>query len=332
MKALLLREKNAPLEWTDLPKPALQSGEALVRIHAAALNHRDVWIQKGQYAGIRTPVVLGSDGAGIVEAVGSDGDSGWLGQSVVLNPSLHWGDSPDCQGKDYRILGMPDNGTFAEYVMVPIENLVPKPAHLDWAQAAALPLAGLTAYRALFSRAKLRPGEKLLVTGIGGGVAAIGAQLAVAAGAEVWVTSGSDAKLILSQTLGVTGGANYRDPDWPKKLLQKTDGFDVIMDSAGGEPFNQLLDLARPGGRIVFFGGTNGPVPQLSPQKVFWKQLTLLGTTMGHAQEFSALMEHVAQHRIVPKVDRTFSMADGEKAMRHLENGAQMGKVVLMQD
>jgi zinc-binding alcohol dehydrogenase/oxidoreductase len=329
MKALLLREKNAPLEWVEMPKPEPAPGEALVRVRAAALNHRDVWIQKGQYAGIKTPVVLGSDGAGTVEAVGAQDDSMWIGREVVLNPSLHWGASPKCQGKEYRILGMPDNGTFAEYVTVPVENLVIKPSHLSWAEAAALPLGGLTAYRALFSRADLQAGERVLITGIGGGVATIGAQLAHAAGAEVWATSGSDAKLLLSQTLGVSGGANYRDPDWTKKLLQKTDGFDVIMDSAGGEQFNQLLDLAKPGGRIVFFGGTAGPVPQLSPQKVFWKQLSLLGTTMGHSMEFAGLLELIEKHRIVPKVDRIFPLQEGESAMRHLENGAQMGKVVL---
>ncbi len=329
MKALLLREKNAPLEWTEIPSPEPAPGEALVRLRAAALNHRDVWIQKGQYAGIKTPVVLGSDGAGTVEAVGSQADPTWIGREVVVNPSLHWGPSPKCQGKGYRILGMPDNGTFAEFVSVPVENLVAKPAHLTWTEAAALPLGGLTAFRALFARAGLQAGERVLVTGIGGGVATIGAQLAHAAGAEVWATSGSDAKLVLSQTLGICGGANYRDPDWAQKLLQKTDGFDVIMDSAGGEQFNQLLDLAKPGGRIVFFGGTAGPVPQLSPQKVFWKQLSLLGSTMGNSSEFAALVEMVGNHRIVPKVDRVFELRECESAMRHLENGAQMGKVVL---
>ncbi len=181
MKALVIAAKNAPPVWTTIPSPAAGAGEAIVRVHAAALNHRDVWIQRGQYAGLRYPIVVGSDGAGVVEA----GPANWVGKAVIINPSLHWGDHAGSQSSGFAVLGLPDDGTLAEYVRVPAGNLVEKPAHLSWEEAAALPLAGLTAYRSLVVWAQLRPGERVLVTGVGGGVALFALQFAVALGARV---------------------------------------------------------------------------------------------------------------------------------------------------
>src|SRR5215831_2271910 len=254
-----------------------ESGEAVVAIRCAALNHRDVWIQKGLYAGLKFPIILGSDGAGVVIETGSGVDPAWRGKEVIINPSIAWGESERWQGKDFRILGLPDNGTFAERVKVPATQLVSKPAHLDFAHAAALPLAGLTAYRALFSRAGLVSGERVLVTGIGGGVALFALQFALAAGATVYVTSGSDEKLARAKQLGAAGGANYRKESWFKDL--KRVGFDVIIDSAGGKGFSQLTNLAAPGGRIAFFGATLGNPAELDLRRIFWKQLNVLGST-----------------------------------------------------
>jgi NADPH:quinone reductase-like Zn-dependent oxidoreductase len=208
----------------------------------------------------------------------------------------------------------------------------PRPAHLNWAQAAALPLAGLTAYRAAFVRAQLQAGERVLVTGIGGGVALVAAQFCAAAGAEVWVTSGDDEKLAraLALPIGLRGGANYKAEGWAKDLTKRAGGaFDVIIDSAAGAGFEALVDAAAPGGRLVFYGGTQGNITSLPPGKVFWKQLSILGSSMGSLQDFDAMLAFVQEHQLVPIVDKTFPLAEGEAALRYLAAGQQLGKVVL---
>ena len=195
MKALVLVSKDQALAYKDVEKPTYTEGSVLVKLLAAALNHRDVWIRKGQYAGIKLPIILGSDGAGDVASVGPGVDTSWLGKSVVINPGLDWGDDPRCFGPSFRILGLPDNGTLAEYVKVPAGNVHAMPGGWSWPEAAALPLAGLTAYRAVVTRAKVQAGETVLVTGIGGGVSLMALQIAKSLGAKVFVTSGSDDKL-----------------------------------------------------------------------------------------------------------------------------------------
>ncbi len=330
MKALLLPGVGQPIQLTDVPMPQPGPGEVLVQLKAAALNHRDVWIQKGQYAGLRFPVVPGSDGAGLVAEAGEGADRGLPGREVLINPGLHWGDNPRTHNrKTFKILGLPDDGTFAEYVKVPAAYVHPKPAHLTFEQAAALPLGGLTAYRSLFTRAALAPGERVLITGIGGGVAQLAMQFAVAHGARVYVTSGSDDKLARAKEMGAAGGANYRSAGWVEALKAQGGEFDVIVDSAGGEGFVKLIDLAALGGRIVFYGGTTGVINGLVPGKLFWKQLSLLATTMGSEADFAALLRFVTEHRIVPVVDKVFPLAEGEAALRYMDNAQQFGKIVL---
>ena len=332
MQALQLDAVNQPVALRDVPTPTPAEGEILVKLHAAALNHRDIFIQHGQYAGIKLPCTLGADGAGEVAAHGANvpADAPAVGSRVLINPGLRWGDNPRAQAKDFVVLGMPDPGTFAEYITLPARYIRPLPAHLTFEQGAALPLAGLTAYRAAFTRAQVQPGERVLVTGIGGGVAMLAAQFCIARGAEVWVTSGSNEKLTRAQALGAHGGINYHADHWVKTLTQQASGlFDVIIDSAGGAAFGPLLDAATPGGRIVFFGGTLGNIPDLPPAKVFWKQLTILGSTMGTEQDFDDMLALVTEQKIVPVVDEVFPLAEGEAALRRLEAGAQFGKVVL---
>lgn len=330
MQALQLDGVNQPLRIQDVPTPAPAAGEVLVEVRAAAFNHRDVWIQKGQYGGLKFPCILGSDGAGLVTAVGEGADESLIGQAVLINPSHNWGDNPRAQAKDFKILGLPDQGTFAEYISVPVQYVQPLPAHLSFEQAAALPLGGITAYRAAFTRAGLQAGERVLITGIGGGVAVLALQMAVARGAEVWVTSSSADKLARAQELGAKGGANYNDESWVTDLTKQAGGhFDVIIDSAAGSGFNALLDAAAPGGRIVFYGGTLGVISQVPPAKVFWKQLTILGSTMGTEQDFADMMSLVEEKQLIPIVDQVFPIAEGEAAIRHLADGAQFGKVVL---
>ena len=318
MKVLLLREVRQPLEYTTWEAPAPRKGEALVRLMAASLNHRDVFITTGLYAGIKTPAILGSDGAGEYQ-----------GRSVVLYPALEWGRISAHQGKNFRVLGMPDAGTFAEQISIPHRNIFDMPEHLNWEQAAALPLAGLTAWRTLFSRCKLKKKEKVLITGIGGGVALMVLQFAVAAGAEVSVTSGTAEKLEKARQMGAKHTANYREEGWDKRLKQEAGGFDVIFDSAAGDAFPALVGLSNPGARIGIYGGTLGKVGQISMQPVFWKQLSILGSTMGSPQEFGKMLRFVAQHAIVPVIDSVFDLADGNTALEKMEKGAQFGKIVL---
>ncbi len=241
MKAMVLEGINQPLVLQDTPDLQPGENEVIVALSAAALNHRDVWIQKGQYAGLKFPIILGSDGAGVVAQVGSAVSREWLGKEVIINPGMDWGDNLRAQTRKFKILGLPDNGTFAQAVKVPAENLFEKPAHLSYEQAATLPLGGVTAYRSLITRGNLKAGERVLITGVGGGVAVLAFQFAVATRAQVYVTSGSDAKLERAKQLGAVGGANYRADDWDKQLRTQIDGFDVIVDSAGGDGFPKLL-------------------------------------------------------------------------------------------
>ena len=330
MKALVLEAANTPLQYKDVRDPMPGSGEVVVQLAAAALNHRDNWIQKGQYAGLKFPVIPGSDGCGTVEACGEGVDPSWQGRAIIINPGLDWGNGTVVQSEKFRILGLPDDGTFAERVRVPASSLVDQPAHLDAQHAASLPLAGLTAYRALFKRANLQSGERVLINGVGGGAALFAMQYAVAAGAHVFVTSGSDEKLQRAHDLGASSGANYKATDFAAHLRQQAGGgFDVIVDSAGGEGFGKLIDLAAPGGRIVCFGATRGNPPGFDMRKVFWKQLSILGTTMGSANDFAEMIHFVAEKRITPVADLVFPLAQGNEALQAMESAEQFGKIVL---
>lgn len=344
MKAIYLEGIHQPVQLIDAPMPTAGPGEVLIKLQAASLNHRDVFVQQGLYPGIKLPVILGSDGAGVVVDTGEGVEASWQGQAVIINPAMNWGDNPKYYGADFQILGMPTNGTFADYVVVKSNYIHRKPHHLTFEQAAALPLAGLTAWRALMTKAGLNKSgvmapEKVLITGIGGGAALFALQFAVAAGAEVWVTSGSDEKLEKAIGLGAVGGINYRQPDWHKALLAQAGAgrpgnsargyFDVIIDSAGGPGFAKLIDVAAPGGRIAFFGGTTGNITDIIPPKVFFKQLSIFGTTMGTESEFADMISLVSEQQIVPVLDEVFPLADIKTAMNKMETGAQFGKIVL---
>jgi len=330
MKAIVLEAAETPVAYKEVETPTLQAGEVLVKIKAAALNRRDYWITVGKYGGIKYPTILGSDGAGIVTEVGSDEDKHWLNQEVIINPSSGWGDNPNFQSADtFKILGLPEDGTLAEYVKVGAGQLFPKPVHLNWEQAAAVPLAALTSYRALFTKGKAEKGNKVLVTGVGGGTGAFALQLAVAAGCQVFVTSGSGDKIERARQLGAAAGVNYKAQDWAEQLQQLSGGFDVIIDSALGDGFVKLIDLAKPGGRIVIFGGTAGNIPELNGRKFFYRQLQLLGTMMGTPEDFKGMLALVNEHQIVPVIDEVFPLADAVMAIQKMEQSSQFGKIVI---
>lgn len=329
MKAIVLEGADKPLVLKEVEKPALGAGEVLVQIKAAALNRRDYWITVGQYANIKYPSILGSDGAGIVVEVADDADKSWLDKEVIINPCHGWGSHTDYQNRDFTILGLPEDGTLAEYVKVKAEYLYPKPAYLNWEQAAALPLAGLTTYRALFTKGQAKKGDKVLITGVGGGTGTFALQWAVAAGCRVFVTSGSGTKIDRARQLGAKAGVNYKAQDWVQELQYLAGGFDIVIDSALGKDFGKLVDLCNPGARIVIFGGTAGNIPSLNGRKIFWKQLQLLGTTMGSPEDFKAMLDFVNKHKIVPIVDEVCPLAQAQKAVSKMENCSQFGKIVL---
>lgn len=328
MRALVLTAVDQ-LEIREVPSPTPGPGECVVRVSAAALNHRDVWIKKGQYAGLRFPSVLGSDAAGVVVRAGL-GAEPWLGRRVVVNPAFGWGESPRAQSADFAILGLPREGAFAEELLTPVAQLAEAPGHLDDTEAAALPLAGLTAWRAIATRARVRAGERVLITGIGGGVALFALQFAAAAGAEVWVTSSSTEKILKARSLGARGGFDYTTTAWAASARTAVpSGFDVIIDGAGGPGFETLVDLAAPGGRLAFFGATGGNPPALPLRKIFWRQLDLLGTTMGSPDDWKSMLAAVSALHLRPVVSRVFPFGEAGDAFAHMESGGQCGKIVL---
>jgi zinc-binding alcohol dehydrogenase/oxidoreductase len=332
MHAIVLHElgptENLRLETVGDPRPG--PGEIVVRLHAAAINHRDLWIRKGLYAGIKLPIILGSDGAGEVSALGVGADPSLLGKHVIINPGLDWGDDERVQSQYFRILGLPDDGTYAEFVKAPATHVHPKPDAWSWEEAAALPLAGLTAYRAVVTRAQVQAGEHVLITGIGGGVSLAALQISKARGARVVVTSGSDAKLQRAQHVGAIGGVNYKTSDWSKAAAALTQGGpDVVIDSVGGDTLAKAIEITKPGGRIVTYGATTGPVPQLEVRRIFWKQISLLGSTMGTPREFAAMLDLYSSSSIRPVVDRAFALADAPAAHARMEEAGQFGKIVL---
>lgn len=329
MKALVLNKLKTPLVLEDRDDLVPAADEVVVQLKAASLNRRDYWITQGMYPGIQLPVILGSDGAGVVSRAGADVDSSLVGANVIINPGWHWGDNDAAQSNDFTILGMPTDGTFATEVRVPAEYVYSAPSHLDWTQAAALPLAGLTAYRAVFQQGRLKSGETVLITGIGGGVATFALQYAAAANAKVIVTSSSEEKISRAIEHGATAGFNYKADDWSDRLASEHGAVDLIIDSAGGDGYADLIKLAAPGGRIVNYGATTGPPKSLDLFSVFWKQLHLIGSTMGSPDDFAAMLQFVSKFGIAPIVDDTLPLEDGNAAIERMQNSTQFGKIVL---
>ena len=327
MKALVLIA-TGKLEWKELDKPVLSPGKALVKIKAISLNRRDEWIKEGKYPNIRYGGILGSDGAGVVESVADEKDNAWVGKEVVINPNIGWGPDAEVQSKNYTILGMPVNGTFAEYILVDVDRLQHKPFHLDFLQTAALPLGGLTAFRALFRRGGLRHGQNVLISGFGGGVAQFAFLFAQAAGANVYVTSGSDEKITRALKMGAKGAYNYKKESTYSELWKTKGGFDLVIDSAGGDQLNNFIKILKPCGKIVFYGATNGLPAKVDLYRMFWNQLSLLGTTMGNDHEFSEMLDFVSKHQIRPMIDsiRPFSKLADSFADITLPN--KVGKIV----
>jgi len=327
MKALVLKDAGL-IELREIPKPTVTTGKALVRIKAAALNRRDDWIREGKYPNIKFGVTMGSDGSGIVEEVGDESDQPWIGQEVVINPNIDWGSDLEVQSGRYTILGMPVDGTFSEYVCVPIDRLHHKPFHLDFLQASTLPLGGLTAFRALFRRGELRAGQNVLISGFGGGVAQFAFLFAQAAGANVYVSSGSDEKIEKALKLGAKGAYNYKKHSTYTDLWKTKGGFDLVIDSAGGDQINSFIKILKPRGKIVFYGATNGLPAKLDLYRMFWNQLSLLGTTMGSDHEFSEMLTFVSKHQLRPLIDSIRPFSKIVESFPDITRPNKVGKIV----
>ena len=330
MNAVVLTETGAPdvLRIGTAADPVAGPGEVVVALRTAALNRRDVFLRKG-IAPSPLPVIPGSDGAGVVHAIGA-GVSGLAeGDEVVILPSLGWGGGEDAPAPGFRILGGPDDGTYAELIRIPAENVFPKPGRLSFEQAAALPLAGLTAYRALVSRARIRSGETVLILGIGGGVATIALHIARAAGCRVIVTSSSDEKLAKAADLGAAAGVNYTGGDWVSEVKEISGGgVDVVIDSVGST-WADSINSVRPGGRVVAFGGTGGAKVELMVRPMTMGQVSFLGTTMGSPRDFARLLAAVAHQSWVPVIDSVRPLAEVAEAHAREEAGDHFGKLVL---
>ncbi len=272
-----------------------------------------------------------SDGSGTIIETGPGVDSALIGSDVVINPAIEWGRG-EMPEPELRILGIGMPGTLAEYVTVPADSVKPIPEHMSFEEAAAFPLAGTTAYRALVRRGALRSGERLLITGIGGGVALSGLQIGLACQCGVSVTSSSDEKIRKAVALGAENGVNHAKPGWAAVLRERAGEFDIVLDSAGGETLSEISRLVRPGGRIVSVGITSAPVAALDVQQLFSKQLTYLGSMMGSEADFAEMLTFVSRHRIVPVVDRIVSLTNVNEAFWKLRRGEQFGKLVVTID
>jgi zinc-binding alcohol dehydrogenase/oxidoreductase len=313
VKAIRIHEDGGPevLRYEDAPDPAPANGEVLVRLRAAALNHIDLWIRRGQPS-VPKPRILGSDGAG--ERVDT-------GERVVINPGLDDG---------RRIVGEHMDGTDAELIAVPDGYLHPIPDDLSFEEAAAFPMVFLTAYRMLVTKAALREGEWVLVWGIGGGVATASLAIAKALGARVVATSSSDAKLERASELGADAVVNHATGDVAVAVKDVTEGgVDVVVEHVGEATWKTSLAVARAGGRVVVCGATSGPNPPAQLHRVWWKQLTIYGSTMGTREDFAAMLDLVKSGRVRPVIDEVFPLDEARAAHERMERAEQFGKIVL---
>jgi len=336
MKAVVLKQtghsehlsENISIE--DIPLPEINEDEVLIKIQSASLNHRDLFIAEGLYSKIKLPVVLGSDGAGIIHTKGNKVKDFIPGDEVIINPGMNWGDNESFQSKDFKILGMPDNGTLAEYVKINKDYVYKKPTHLTFEEASSFPLAGVTAFRSLFKKAEIKKSENVLITGIGGGVATIALVYALKAGANVFVSSGHDHKIEMAISLGANGGVNYKNNDWDKEILKLAgNNINVVIDGSGGDNIQKCVDLCSYGARIICYGATSGNIKELNIHKVYWKQLKLKGSTMGSQKDFEDMLSFINEFNVRFVIDKVFTFNNVDKAFERMSRSDQFGKIII---
>ena len=315
MKAIRIHEDGGPevLRYEDAPDPVAGEGEVLIELRAASLNHLDLWVRKG-LPSVPKPRILGADGAGIRLDTG---------ERVVINPGIE-------HGERISVVGEHSDGTHAELVAVPEANVYALPDEISFETAAAFPLVFETAYRMLVTRAGLQAGEWVLLWGIGSGVSTAGLAIAGALGARTIVTSGSDEKLARALELGADAAVNHATEDVVARVKELTGaGVDVVVEHVGADTWTRSLNAARVGGRIAVCGATSGPNPPAELHRIWWKQLSVLGSSMGTKADFEAAFELVRSGRALPVIDAVFPLAEARDAHERLESGAQLGKVLL---
>ena len=326
------------LRHGEVPDPSATPGRVVVRVKACALNYLDIWVRRG-WPGLKLemPHWCGADVAGEIAAVG-DGVSGWAaGQRVVVDPGINRvqdeytrrGEASVSPG--YHILGEHVRGGAAEYVAVPAENLAPMPDGLDFPQAAAPLLVGLTAWRMLIHRAGLQAGESVLVVGAGGGVNTLSIQIAKLAGAVVFAVASSEEKAARARSLGADVVIDRSQVDWVREVFKLTGrrGVDVVVDNVGRATLAGSMQAVARGGRIVIVGNTSGPQAEIDIRFIFGKQISLIGSTMGNHQDFLAVIELLRQGKLKPVIGRVVPLRDGIEAYRLMEEGRQFGKILL---
>jgi NADPH:quinone reductase-like Zn-dependent oxidoreductase len=322
VRAVRIHEDGGPdvLRVEDAPDPSPSAGEVLIRVRAASLNHLDLWVRKG-LPSVPKPRILGADGAGIVEALGDGVDGFERGQRVVINPGVE-------HGERITVIGEHTDGTHAELIAVPATNVYALDDALSFEEAAAFPLVFETAYRMLVTRAALREGEWVLVWGIGGGVATAALTVAKALGARVLATSSSDEKLEQARGLGADATVNHATGD-VVAAAKELGGVDVVVEHVGAATWEKSLAAVKSGGRVAVCGATTGPNPPAQLHRVWWKQLTIVGSTMGTREDFEAVFELVRSGRATPVIDRVYPLEAIREAHERLEAGEQLGKIVL---
>ena len=322
----------------EVGKPRPAAGEVLIAVKSAALNHLDIWVRKGRRGiTLSMPHILGSDACGVISETSPDVDDFSKGDEVIINPGLSCrrcescvrGEQSECES--FGLIGMNRPGTFAQYVAVPAANVCHKPEFMSFDEAAALPLAYTTAWRMLMTRAQIKPGQTLLIHGIGGGVALAALQLAKLAGAVVIVTSSSDEKLSRAGQLGADHIINYKTGNVKDSVMRETSGrgVDVVFETVGAATWQMDFEVVRRGGKIVICGVTGGPKAETNLQALYWNQLTIMGSTMGSEDDFRSMLSAVSAAKLKPVIDSVFPLDKARDAVSKMENGQQFGKIVL---
>lgn len=341
MRALTISAHGGPEQLElrdDLPEPAIRERtDVRIRVRAAALNHIDLFVIAGlPGAALVPPWIVGSDATGVVEEIGPDVRTVSVGDVVIVNPGISDRTCPYCmQGEQplclkYSILGEHRPGTVAEQLVIPAWNVRAIPARIEPAVAAAFPLATLTAWRMVHTRARVREGERVLIWGIGGGVALAALQICKQIGAEVWVTSSSPAKLERARAFGADHVLDSRrDVAGAVRAATGKAGVDVVLDNVGEQTWERSVKALGKRGRLVTCGATSGPMVRTDVRRLFWNQWTIMGSTMGNDDEFDAITRELRAGRLLPPVDHVFPLEQGRQAFERLAAGEQFGKVVI---
>ncbi|THE13271.1 NAD(P)-dependent alcohol dehydrogenase [Bacillus timonensis] len=311
--------------YSEIEEVEPKAGEVKVRLKSAGLNHRDLFVLH-RHKETEPPLVIGSDGAGVVEEVGPGVDGIKVGDEVIINPSLGWKEKSDAPPEGHEILGLPDHGTFAEKITLSAENVGPKPAHLSWDEAGVLSLAAMTAYRALFSRAQLKATDTVLLPGIGSGAVTFLLLFAKAVGARVIVTSRSEAKLKRALELGADVAIDSNS-DWNEAL--NGEKVDIVVETVGAATFHKSLGQLRKGGKMVTFGASAGDTVDFNLREFFYGQYTLLGSTMASTEEFHEMLQFVNEHKIKPVLDQVFPLEETANALKRIDEAEQFGKIAI---